>query len=119
MMSVDPSRLAEMVYSLIADSAGRCVYVGSHIGFGRYLTDERRFEFIIPESEGGCGRYFVNSLLKDERRKCIWVGTGNYLYKPEFDAINLPNLTESSVRKWHTNLAQDLFEDNILCNSYL
>ncbi|MDR2496733.1 MAG: response regulator [Tannerellaceae bacterium] len=91
-MSIAPARPTEMVYSIIADethgAAGGCVYVGSHIGFGRYLTGEKRFEFIIPEVSGGSERYFVNSLLKDAGRNCIWVGTGNYLYKysPESNA---------------------------------
>jgi signal transduction histidine kinase/ligand-binding sensor domain-containing protein/DNA-binding response OmpR family regulator len=74
---LDKEAVVEMVYSVIAD--GSYIYVGSHAGLSRYSLVDKQIEHILPSSKGKT--VFVNSLLKDNKRDCIWVGTENLLLK--------------------------------------
>ncbi|GHT30160.1 histidine kinase [Bacteroidia bacterium] len=74
---LDKKSVVEMVYSVIVD--GSYIYIGSHVGFSRYSLANKQIEHILPLQ--GEKTIFVNSLLKDNKRDCIWVGTGNFLIK--------------------------------------
>jgi signal transduction histidine kinase/AraC-like DNA-binding protein/streptogramin lyase/AmiR/NasT family two-component response regulator len=69
--------VVEMVYSVIFDDG--YIYIGSHVGFSRYSLADKQIEHILPAR--GEKTVFVNSLLKDNKRDCIWVGTGSLLVK--------------------------------------
>jgi signal transduction histidine kinase/ligand-binding sensor domain-containing protein/CheY-like chemotaxis protein/AraC-like DNA-binding protein len=80
-LGTDNSSLSQpMVYSVLEDEG--YIYIGSNVCFGRYSPRTGQFERLLPS--GTDNRYeivFVNSLLKDEARGCIWVGTNNFLVK--------------------------------------
>lgn len=66
----------KMVYALLEDHG--FIYVGTFGCFGRFSLDDYHYEQI----EGSSGNWFVvNSMLKDSKRNCIWIGEGNSLTK--------------------------------------
>jgi signal transduction histidine kinase/ligand-binding sensor domain-containing protein/DNA-binding response OmpR family regulator len=79
MLGKDSTQHIELVYSVIEDEGD--IYVGTFKGFGKYSLSDKQFEYINLASLGIGEMVFVNSLLKDEKRKCIWVGTGGLLIK--------------------------------------
>ena len=78
-----------MVYSVLAD--GGRIYVGTNLFFGCYDPQTGRFERILPAGEQGM--VFVNTLLKDTIRQCIWIGTSHALakYIPQSRKVELVN----------------------------
>ncbi|MDR1558068.1 MAG: response regulator [Tannerellaceae bacterium] len=69
-----------MVYSVLEDAG--YIYVGSNVCFGRYSPRTKEFERLLPSvTDSRHEIVFANSLLKDEARGCIWVGTSNFLVK--------------------------------------
>jgi signal transduction histidine kinase/ligand-binding sensor domain-containing protein/DNA-binding response OmpR family regulator len=86
-LDAEQVKLQPMVYSVLAD--GESIYVGSNLYFGRYEPHTGRFERILPSQRQGI--VFANTLLKDSVRKCIWVGTSNFLakYVPESRTVEL------------------------------
>ncbi|MDR2804731.1 MAG: hybrid sensor histidine kinase/response regulator, partial [Dysgonamonadaceae bacterium] len=69
----------ETVYSII--QANHTLYVGTYNGFCKYLPDKGMFEKIALPSDEKRSNQFVNVLLEDTFRKCIWIGTEGMLYK--------------------------------------
>ncbi|MDR2058301.1 MAG: response regulator [Dysgonamonadaceae bacterium] len=69
----------ETIYSII--QAGHTLYVGTYNGFCKYLPDRGTFEKIALPSDAKRSNQFVNVLLEDTLRKCIWIGTEGMLYK--------------------------------------
>ncbi|MCI1640357.1 MAG: hybrid sensor histidine kinase/response regulator, partial [Bacteroidales bacterium] len=68
------------IYSLLVTSGGD-IYVGTYNGLCRYLPSTDSFERIRIPSDAGKNNTFVNSLLEDVERGCIWIGTEGNLYK--------------------------------------
>ncbi|MDR1200412.1 MAG: response regulator [Tannerellaceae bacterium] len=69
----------EIVYAL--QEVDGSIYVGAYFGFGRYSPADKQFHLIFPDESWRRAFVFVNSILKDESRHCIWVGTDNSLMK--------------------------------------
>lgn len=70
----------QTIYSLIRTSDNQ-LYVGTYNGFCRYLSATGRFETIGLPASRNKSNLFVNSLLEDTVRKCIWIGTEGCLFK--------------------------------------
>ncbi len=70
----------ETVYSLIRSADDR-IYIGTYDGLSCYLPEEGTFETIPLPGAIHKNNLFVNSLLEDSVRNCIWVGTEGNLFK--------------------------------------
>lgn len=70
----------QTIYSLICSSDNQ-LYVGTYNGYCRYIPDTGHFEPIELPSSRNKSNLFVNSLLEDTVRKCIWIGTEGCLFK--------------------------------------
>jgi signal transduction histidine kinase/ligand-binding sensor domain-containing protein/CheY-like chemotaxis protein len=67
------------VYSII--QSGKTLYIGTYNGFCKYLPDTGKFDKIALPSDSKRSNQFINVLLEDTLRKCIWIGTEGMLYK--------------------------------------
>jgi signal transduction histidine kinase/ligand-binding sensor domain-containing protein/DNA-binding response OmpR family regulator len=63
----------KMVYALLEDKG--YMYVGTALDFGRYSLSDNKYEPLSTSIS------FVNSLLKDPEKNCIWIGQGGRLTK--------------------------------------
>lgn len=70
----------QTIYSIIRASDDN-LYIGTYNGCCRYIPATRRFETINLPVTGGRSNQFVNSLLEDTARGCIWIGTEGCLFK--------------------------------------
>lgn len=80
----NPGLTHPSVYSLLRASDGN-IYIGTYDGFCKYDYRKEMFERIELPSGRSRNNQFVNALLEDSVRHCIWVGTeGNlFQYFPE------------------------------------
>jgi signal transduction histidine kinase/ligand-binding sensor domain-containing protein/DNA-binding response OmpR family regulator len=67
------------IYAII--QANHTLYIGTYNGFCRYLPASGTFEKIALPSDAKRSNQFVNALLEDTLRRCIWIGTEGMLYK--------------------------------------
>lgn len=70
----------QTVYSII-HASDNSVYIGTYNGCCRYVSGKKKFELISLPVALGRNNQFVNSLLEDKKRNCIWIGTEGSLYK--------------------------------------
>ena len=57
------------------------IYIGTYNGLCRYVQASGKFEnILLPVNRGG-SNLFVNSLLEDTTRQCIWIGMEGYLFQ--------------------------------------
>ena len=70
----------QTIYSLTCASDDN-LYIGTYNGCCRYIPATGRFETIDLPVIRGRSNQFVNSLLKDTARSCIWIGTEGCLFK--------------------------------------
>lgn len=70
----------QAVYALLHASDGM-LYVGTYNGCCRYRSDVRKFESIPLPVRHDRSNLFVNSLLEDRERGCIWMGTEGCLFR--------------------------------------
>ena len=83
----------EIIYALLKASDGN-VYIGTYNGL--YYYDKQRGHFrninlpLLPRNSN----MFVNTLLEDANRKCIWIGTGGRLYKYGMNTNLLERVSE-------------------------
>lgn len=68
------------IYSIIR-SSDNCLYIGTYNGCCRYVSATGHFETVELPDVGGKSNLFVNSLLEDKARGCIWIGTEGCLFK--------------------------------------
>jgi len=68
------------IYSIL-QSKEKKLYVGTYNGLCVLEPGSKRFEKINLPVRFAKNSLLVNSLLEDEGRKCIWVGTEGYLFK--------------------------------------
>lgn len=69
----------QTVYSIIRSHDDR-IYIGTYDGFCRYLPGKDDFKKISLPFNPRKNNQFINSLLEDTARQCIWIGTeGNLL----------------------------------------
>lgn len=76
----------QAVYSLLRSSDNR-LYIGTYNGCCRY--DTKHFEPLPFPVREARSNLFVNSLLEDTVRKCIWIGTEGHLYKYRYADENV------------------------------
>jgi len=70
----------QTIYSLICTSDND-LYIGTYNGCCRYIPATKGFETIQLPVTRGRSNQFVNSLLEDVARGCIWIGTEGCLFK--------------------------------------
>lgn len=68
------------IYSVI-HSADNRIYVGTYNGLCRYESENDEFERILLPATPHKNNQFINSLLEDTVRQCIWIGTEGSLFK--------------------------------------
>lgn len=69
----------ETIYSLLI-SEDQTVYIGTYNGLCRYLPGQDLFETLTIPLQSSKNNLFVNSLLEDKERGCIWIGTEGNLF---------------------------------------
>ena len=67
------------VYSILPIE-GEGIYVGTYNGLNKYLPQSKEFRHIAMPTPNAKKNTFVNSLLYDSRRGCLWVGIEGSLY---------------------------------------
>ena len=68
------------IYSIIHTKDNQ-IYVGTYNGLCRYVQSSGKFEHILLPVNRGISNLFVNSLLEDATRQCIWIGMEGYLFQ--------------------------------------
>lgn len=68
------------IYSIL-DIEGDGIYVGTYNGLNKFQLHNKEFRQIEMPSPNVKKNTFVNSMLFDSRRGCVWVGTEGSLYK--------------------------------------
>lgn len=68
------------IYSII-HTKDNLIYVGTYNGLCRYVQSNGKFENILLPVNRGISNLFVNSLLEDTTRQCIWIGMEGYLFQ--------------------------------------
>lgn len=94
------------IYSLIKASDGR-VYIGTYNGFCYYDAKKRTFLRIVLPDIGRKNNLFINSLLEDRLRHCIWIGTEGDLYRYDLSTGQV-----SCIRMYHGNSVKTLTLDS-------
>lgn len=67
------------IYSILRIE-GDGIYVGTYNGLNKYQPQSKSFRQIEMPTPNVKKNTFVNSMLYDERRGCVWVGTEGSLY---------------------------------------
>lgn len=70
----------EIIYALLKASDGN-IYIGTYNGLYYYDQQRGYFRSISLPLLPGKSNVFVNALIEDPLRKCIWIGTGGRLYR--------------------------------------
>lgn len=68
------------IYSLLRTEDNQ-IYVGTYNGLCRYIATNGNFESIPLPVNRNQSNLFINSLLEDTVRQCIWIGTEGYLFQ--------------------------------------
>lgn len=68
------------IYSIIHTKDNQ-IYVGTYNGLCRYVQSSGKFENILLPVNREISNLFVNSLLEDTTRQCIWIGMEGYLFQ--------------------------------------
>ena len=76
----NPGLTHETIYSLI-HSSDDMIYIGTYDGFCSYDPQKKAFEKIDIPANLYKRNQFINSLLEDKQRGCIWIGTEGNLFK--------------------------------------
>lgn len=93
------------IYSIIHTKENQ-IYVGTYNGLCRYQPESGKFESIFLPVTRGISNLFVNSLLEDTTRQCIWIGMEGYLfqYTPATGKMN-------AIEVFHNNSIKSLALD--------
>lgn len=93
------------IYSII-HTKEKQTYVGTYNGLCRYIAESGKFEDIFLPVTHGISNLFVNSLLEDTVRQCIWIGMEGYLlqYTPETEKM-------VAIEVFHNNSIKSLALD--------
>lgn len=90
----------ETIYSIIRTTNDQ-IFIGTYNGFCSYSVSTDTFTTIPLPSNIQKNNQFVNSLLEDSSRNCIWIGTEGNLFKytPATDKIErIETFYENSVK---------------------
>ncbi|MDD2608043.1 two-component regulator propeller domain-containing protein [Lascolabacillus sp.] len=100
----------ETIYSLLHSSDDR-VYIGTYDGLSCYQPEKDAFENVLLPSDAHKSNLFVNSLLQDTVRNCIWIGTEGNLLQYDLSTKKverLPFFNENSVKTLALDQLQNL-----------
>src|SRR5690606_12295688 len=100
----------ETIYSLIHSTDDR-IYIGTYDGLSCYLPEKDTFEPISLPGAVNKSNLFVNSLLEDTVRNCIWIGTEGNLFRYDPSSKKVGQLTffhENSVKTLALDQQQNL-----------
>jgi len=100
----------ETIYSLIHSTDDR-IYIGTYDGLSCYLPEKNTFETISLPGAVNKSNLFVNSLLEDTVRNCIWIGTEGNLFRYDPSSKKVGQLTffhENSVKTLALDQKQNL-----------
>jgi signal transduction histidine kinase/ligand-binding sensor domain-containing protein/DNA-binding response OmpR family regulator len=100
----------ETIYSLIHSADDR-IYIGTYDGLSCYLPEKNTFETISLPGAVNKSNLFVNSLLEDTVRNCIWIGTEGNLFRYDPSSKKVGQLTffhENSVKTLALDQQQNL-----------
>lgn len=113
---VDPKKETKhrLVYTMLEDDG--YIYLGSNRRFGRFSIHNKKFEVLDTSKTGG--NVLVNSLFKDDKQGCIWIGQGGGLLKYDIDSGDIKyvgqfNVVKSMLLDSENNLVMGT--DNGLC----
>lgn len=88
----DPAHYASLphktVYAIIRSSADQ-VYIGTYDGLCRYQPAGDRFEKIDLPANPRKNNQFINSLLEDRERRCIWIGMEGGLLRYDLNTLTI------------------------------
>ena len=92
----------EVVYSLQKTADGN-IYIGTYNGLFYYDRQRKHFRQIDLPLLPGKSNVFVNALLEDQTRKCLWIGTGGRLYRygtATNQMESVPELEHNSIKSF-------------------
>jgi len=95
----------ETIYSLVLSADGR-LYIGTYNGLCFYEKNEDKFQEIALPAHLYKSNQFVNVLLEDTLRNCIWIGTEGELFK-----YNPSNGDITCIDIFHDNSVKSLALD--------
>ncbi len=93
------------IYSII-DTPDGYIYFGTYNGLTRYNKNNGTFESVTIAGDNKESNFFVNSLLYDNAKKVIWIGTEGELYsfQPKDNKIdNIKDLSGNSIKTLATD----------------
>lgn len=92
----------DVIYALLKASDGN-IYIGTYNGLYYYDQQRGYFRNIELPLLSGKSNVFVNALIEDPSRKCIWIGTGGRLYRYGLTTNRwdyIPELEKNSVKSF-------------------
>lgn len=95
----------QTIYSIICASDGK-LYIGTYNGLCRYLPGKDRFEPVVLPVNVHKNNLFINSMLEDSVRHCIWIGTEGSLFR-----YNLADGQTEQIEMFHDNSIKSLALD--------
>lgn len=96
----------ETIYAILRSQDDR-IYIGTYNGLCRYLPESDCFESVSLPGDSHKSNQFVNSLLEDRVRHCIWIGTEGNLFQ------YLPAVNEvKQIETFHKNSVKSLALDS-------
>ena len=107
----NPGLSNNTIYSIICAKNGKN-YIGTYNGFCSYDPSTKHFQKILLPRNSQKNNVFVNSLLEDEYRHCIWIGTeGNlYNYNPTSGKIKqIKRFKDNSIKSLALDANNQLF----------
>ncbi|MGV8095207.1 MAG: two-component regulator propeller domain-containing protein [Mangrovibacterium sp.] len=95
----------QTIYSIIRSHDDQ-IYIGTYDGFCRYLPGKDDFEKVDLPFNPRKNNQFINSLLEDTARQCIWIGTEGNLLK-----YRLTDGQTQQIEMFHDNSVKSLALD--------
>ena len=96
----------QTIYSILCASDGN-LYIATYNGLCYYAPRTKSFEHIILPDNLHKSNLFVNSLLEDTGRRCIWIGTEGNLFR-----YSLANGEIELIEAFRNNSIKSLALDN-------
>ena len=92
----------EVIYALLKTSDNN-IYIGTYNGLYYYDRQRGHFRNVSLPVLPGKSNVFVNALIEDKKRKCIWIGTGGRLYRygtTTNQMVLIPELEHNSIKSF-------------------
>ena len=92
----------EVIYALLKTSDNN-IYIGAYNGLYYYDRQRGHFRNVSLPVLPGKSNVFVNALIEDKKRKCIWIGTGGRLYRygtTTNQMVLIPELEHNSIKSF-------------------